>query len=114
MKYEDDGGGHRVHRQVGKWLPVYLAASEPGCGCPCLGRWFSELLQFALAPVHLSPPNDQAVCPVSSPVSVLLVCDQILLLNPLSLIPAGPTTNQGVISKCCILIDTLISVLIFS
>lgn len=74
-------------------LPGYLAALEPGCGCPWLGRWFFELPLFAaLAPGRPSPPNDQVVCPALSLVSVLLVCDQTPLSDLLSLIPAGPTT----------------------
>lgn len=78
------------------WMPGYLAALERGYGCPWLGRWLFELpLLAAVAPGHLSPPNDQVVCPVLSPVSVLLVYDQTPLWDLLSLIPVGPTTQKN-------------------
>ena len=100
MKYEDDGGGHRCgyrcgydHR--GGRLPGYLAALEPGWGCPWLGRWLFELLLFAVRPPgRLCPPNGRVACPVLSPVSVLLECDQTPLSDLLSLIPAVPTTQR--------------------
>lgn len=74
-------------------LPGYLVVLVPGCGSPWLDLWFFEILLLALAPERLSPPNDQVVCPASSPVSVLLVCDQTPLSDLLSPIPAGPTTQ---------------------
>lgn len=74
-------------------LPGYLAALEPGCGCPWLDLWLFEIPLFVLAPGRLSPPNDQVVCPASSPVSVLLVCDQTPLSDLLFPIPAGPATQ---------------------
>lgn len=76
-------------------LPGYLAALVPGWGCLSLGRWLFELPLFAArGPGRLSPPNGQAACPVLSPVSVLLECDQTPLSDLLSPIPAGPTTRR--------------------
>ena len=76
-------------------LSSYLAALEPGWGCPLSGRWLFELLLFAAPdPGRLSPLNGQVVYPVSSPVFVSLECDRTPLSGPLSPIPVEPTEQR--------------------
>lgn len=57
MKYDDDGGRHRAYGyELRGRLPGYLAALEPGWGCPWSGHWLFELPPFpARGPGRLCP-----------------------------------------------------------